>query len=170
MPDTALILLAEDREDDVVLIRRAFAKANVLNPLHVVGDGEETIAYLKGEGQYGNRAEYPLPTLLLLDLKMPRQNGFDVLTWIRREPNLAALRVVVLTSSDGIRDVTRAYQLGANSFLVKPVDFEQFVTVLHTLQGYWLWMNQAPEISRPNKPQRKARPERKDRDGGTSVS
>src|ERR1051325_11431606 len=95
MPDNSVILLAEDREDDVLLIRRAFKKAHLLNPLHVVHDGEEAIAYLKGEGQYANRAEYPLPALLLLDLKMPRRDGFDVLTWIRQEPGLSALRVVV---------------------------------------------------------------------------
>jgi CheY-like chemotaxis protein len=148
MADTALILLAEDRDDDVILIRRAFKKANILNPLHVVGDGEEAIAYLKGEGQYANRAEYPLPDLLLLDLKMPRQSGFEVLSWIRQEPHLSGLRVVVLTSSDEIRDVNRAYQLGANSFLVKPVDFEQFVSVLHAIQGYWLWMSRAPHVTR----------------------
>src|SRR6266581_2683253 len=128
MIDSAVILLAEDDDNHVVLLRHAFKEANFLNPLHVVRDGEETIAYLKGEGQYANRAEYPLPALLLLDLKMPRQNGFDVLTWIRREPHLAGLTVVVLTNSDGLRDVTRAYQLGANSFLVKPLDFDQFVT------------------------------------------
>src|ERR1051326_7062364 len=119
MPDNSVILLAEDREDDVLLIRRAFNKANLLNPLHVVQDGEEAIAYLKGEGQYANRAEYPLPSLLLLDLKMPRKNGFEVLQWIRQQPSLSALRVVVLTSSSEIQDVNMAYRLGSNSFLVK---------------------------------------------------
>src|ERR1700674_4968478 len=100
MPDQALILLVEDREDDVLLVRRAFAKANVLNPMQVVRDGREAIAYLKGEGKYSNRAEYPLPELLLLDLKMPGTDGFDVLKWMRQQPGLKALRVVVLTSSD----------------------------------------------------------------------
>src|SRR5262249_14442725 len=149
MPDSALILLAEDREDDILLIRRAFTKANLLNPLYVVHDGDEAIAYLKGEGLYANRAEYPLPALLLLDLKMPGKSGFDVLKWVRQEPHLKALRVVVLTSSDAIQDVNLAYQLGANSFLVKPVDFEHFVSVITSLQGYWLWMCEAPEVSRP---------------------
>jgi CheY-like chemotaxis protein len=143
-----VILLAEDGEDQVMLIRRAFAKANFLNPLHVVSNGEEAIAYLEGEGKYASRDEYPLPTLLLLDLKMPRKDGFEVLEWIRQQPGLSALRVVVLTSSDEMRDVNRAYQLGANSFLVKPVDFPRFVEVTLALKGYWLWMSKEPEISR----------------------
>jgi len=148
MLEPALILLAEDEEDHVALIRRAFKQAHLVNPLHAVHDGEETIEYLKGEGKYANRAEYPLPALLLLDLKMPRQNGFEVLKWIRQQPGLSSLRVIVLTGSDDLRDVNRAYQLGANSFLVKPADFEQFVSVIQALQGYWVWMSQAPEISR----------------------
>jgi CheY-like chemotaxis protein len=153
--ESAVILLAEDDENQVMLMRRVFKQAHLLNPVHVVSNGEETIAYLKGADQYANRAEYPLPSLLLLDLKMPRKNGFEVLKWIREQPNLRSLRVIVLTSSDDIADVNRAYQLGANSFLVKPGDFEKFVSVIQTLQGYWLWMSEAPEISRPdpeNKP------------------
>src|SRR5438477_12877403 len=121
MPHISVILLAEDREDDVLLIRRAFNKANLLNPLHLVHDGDEAIAYLKGEGQFANRAEYPLPSLLLLDLKMPRRDGFEVLQWVREQSSLKALRVIVLTSSEHIQDVNRAYDLGANSFLVKPM-------------------------------------------------
>src|SRR5438477_3383302 len=87
-----VILLAEDAEDQVVLVRRAFAKAQLLNPVHVVPNGEEAIAYLQGTGKYANRDEYPLPCLLLLDLKMPRKNGFEVLEWIRQQPGLSALR------------------------------------------------------------------------------
>src|SRR5437879_6114874 len=121
MSEYALILIAEDREDDIFVIRRAFEKAHLLNPLQVVRDGEEAIAYLKGEGKFANRGEYPLPELLLLDLKMPRIDGFEVLRWIRQQPGLNALRVVVLTSSEDIRDVNQAYRLGANSFLVKPL-------------------------------------------------
>jgi CheY-like chemotaxis protein len=151
MRDQAVILLAEDSETDILLTRRAFAKANLLNPLQVVRDGAEAIAYLKGEGPYSNRAEYPLPALLLLDLKMPGKNGLEVLQWIRQQPSLRGLRIIVLTSSDQARDVNLAYQLGANSFLIKPVDFEHFVQVSEVLKGYWLWMTEAPEISRPSK-------------------
>jgi CheY-like chemotaxis protein len=149
MIESAVILLAEDDENQIVLIRRVFKQAHLVNPLHVVSNGEEAIAYLKGEGQYANRAEYPLPALLLLDLKMPRKNGFEVLKWIREQPTLRGLRIIVLTSSEDMADVNRAYQLGANSFLVKPGDFEKFVSVIQTLQGYWLWISEAPEISRP---------------------
>src|SRR6185503_14059178 len=150
MIDSEVILLAEDREDDIVLLRRAFKKANLVNPLQVVKNGEEAIAYLKGEGLFANRAEYPLPSLMLLDLKMPRKDGFEVLDWIRQQPSLRTLRVVVLTASDQMRDVNRAYQLGANSFLVKPTDFDDFITMILSLSGYWLWMSRAPEIQRPS--------------------
>lgn len=151
MSDQALFLLVEDNEDHVVLIRRAFAKSKVLNPLQVVRTGEDAIAYLEGTGRFSNRAEFPLPAVVLLDLKLTGLDGFDVLRWIRQQPGLKALRVVVLTSSNEIRDVNLAYQLGANSFLVKPVDFEDFVRVTQALQGYWLWTDKEPEISRPPK-------------------
>ena len=149
MADHDVILLAEDNETDVLFLRRAFEKVHLINPLHVVGDGEEAIAYLSGEGKYANRAEYPLPALLLLDLKMPHKNGLEVLQWIRAQPSLRCLRVVVLTTSELYRDVNKAYELGANSYLVKPVEFENFVRISQMLQGYWLWMSMAPQISRP---------------------
>jgi len=148
--DVGVILLAEDDEVAVLLTRRAFAKAGLINPVHVVSDGEEAIAYLSGTGKYANRCEYPLPILLLLDLKMPRKGGLEVLEWIRQQPSLSALRVIVLTTSDLVQDVNRAYQLGANSYIVKPVDMEQFVRVSQAVKGYWLWMNKAPEIARPD--------------------
>ena len=148
-PSYDVILLAEDNEDHALLTRRAFKQAGLVNPLFVVQDGEETIAYLNGDGRFANRSEYPLPTLLLLDLKMPKRNGFEVLEWLRGQPSLAALRVVVLTTSDQIHDVNRAYQLGANSFLTKPVDFRDFVQLSSAIKGYWLWMSRAPELERP---------------------
>jgi len=149
MRETGVILLAEDDEDDILLVQRAFKEAHIVNPLHVVRDGEEVIAYLKGEGEYWNRAEYPLPSLLLLDLKMPLTNGFEVLEWIRSHPSLRALRVIVLTSSAELRDVNEAYQFGANSFLVKPTDFGNFITLFKSLHSYWLRTDQTPEIARP---------------------
>ena len=149
-PNYEVILLAEDNEDHVILTKRAFKMAGLLNPLYNVENGEEAIAYLKGEGKFANRSEYPLPTLLLLDLKMPGKNGFDVLQWLRGQPTLSALRVVVLTTSDEIHDVNRAYQLGANSFLTKPVDFRDFVQLSSAVKGYWLWMSRAPELERPS--------------------
>ena len=148
MPERALILIADDSEDDITVIRRAFKQAFVPNPLYAVKSGEEVVAYLKGQGRYSNRDEYPLPDLLLLDLKMPGMDGFDVLRWIRQQPGLSALRIVVLTGSDHIRDVNQAYQLGANSFMVKPGDFENYVAVGKTLATYWLRQSKAPETSR----------------------
>jgi len=144
-----VILLAEDTEDDAILLRRAFAKAHFANPLHVVTSGDDAISYLQGEGKYANRFEYPLPSLLLLDLRMPGKDGFEVLQWIRQQPSLSALRVVVLTGSENISDVNRAYSLGANSFLVKPVAFPHFVEMTQALKGYWIWMSREPEITRP---------------------
>jgi CheY-like chemotaxis protein len=144
-PEEAVILVAEDCEDDIALIRLAFSKSKLLNPVQFVRDGEEAIAYLRGEGPYANRVEYPLPCLVILDLKMPRKNGLEVLEWIRGQPGLNALRVIVLTTSQEIRDVNQAYQLGANSFLVKPTDFNDFVAMTRALAGYWLWMSQVPE-------------------------
>jgi CheY-like chemotaxis protein len=117
----------------------------------VVWNGQEAIAYLKGAGKYSNRDEYPLPDLLLLDLKMPRVNGFEVLQWIRQQPGLAPLRVLVLTSSDQIRDVNEAYRLGANSFLVKPLDFEDFAQLGYLIQEFWLKASKTPETFRPSK-------------------
>jgi CheY-like chemotaxis protein len=150
MPDQPVILLAEDREDDIVLIRGAFKKGGVPQPTHIVRDGEEVIAYLAGYGKYANRSEYPLPDLLLLDLKMPRLDGFDVLNWIKKQPGLRALRVVVLTSSEHISDVNRAYNLGANSFLVKPQDFDRFQETCYVIKNYWLSLITTPRVSRPS--------------------
>jgi CheY-like chemotaxis protein len=148
MPDRALFLLIEDDPDHVALVRRAFQKANIVNPLQVVWSGQEAMVYLEGAGPYTNRAEFPLPKLILLDLKMPGINGFDVLRWIRQQPQLRTIRVVVLTASDEVREVNLAYQLGADSFLVKPVSFDDFVRLTQALRGYWIWLNQSPEMSR----------------------
>jgi CheY-like chemotaxis protein len=144
----ATILLAEDREDDIVLIQRAFEKGGIRNPLIVVRDGEEAINYLTGVVPFSDRERFPIPALLLLDLKMPRMDGFEVLGWLKTQPGLAALRVVVLTSSEDIGDVTKAYQLGANSFLVKPLDFHNTVAMVETITDYWLGI----KIASPGSP------------------
>lgn len=144
-----IILIAEDNQDHVFLLKRALRKGAVLNPVFVVGDGEEAIAYLKGEGKYADRYEFPLPALLLLDLKMPRKNGFEVLEWIRQQPGLKRLRVVVLTTSDAPEDINRAYDLGANSFMIKPLEKEQFFGLTEAIKGYWLWMSAAPALQPP---------------------
>ena len=141
------VLLVEDNEDDVLLIRRAFRKAKLLNPLQVVGDGDAAVAYLGGDGPYADRAAYPLPLLVLLDLKLPRRGGLDVFAWLRRQPVLRRTPVVVLTSSAEREDVTRAYELGANSYLVKPVAFDALLEMVRTLNMYWMILNKTPELS-----------------------
>jgi len=142
--EQAVILVAEDLENDVALIRRAFDQAGVKNPLYFVPDGEEALAYINGFGKYSNRNDYPFPDLLLLDLKMPKLDGFEVLHKIKTNPVLSSLRVVVLTSSQDIHDVNKAYHLGANSFLVKPIDFEKFPSMMRTLTAFWLRDSVAP--------------------------
>src|SRR4051812_8405217 len=120
MTDSPVILLAEDREDDGIIIRNAFARTTFPYRLTVVRDGEEAVAYLEGAGAYADRARYPFPSVLLLDLKMPRKDGFEVLDWIRGRAEFSSLRVVVLTSSKLTSDINQAYERGAKSFLVKP--------------------------------------------------
>ena len=136
------ILLVEDSEDDQLLIRRAFAKAKLANPLHVVDDGDKAVAYLAGEGPYADRAAHPLPTIILLDLKLPRRSGHEVLEWLRARPDLRRIPVVILTSSTESADVRRAYDLGANSYLVKPVAFEGLMEMVRTVGVYWMVMNE----------------------------
>jgi len=150
MLDRAVILIADDSEKDLSLIRMAFEKALVPNPIHMVRSGEEVLAYLKGEGPYSNRNDYPLPELLLLDLKMPGMDGFEVLGWIRQQPGFGSLRVLVLTGSDQILDVNKAYQLGANSFMVKPYDFKNLVQLASSIQTFWLQQSKSPDTTRPD--------------------
>jgi CheY-like chemotaxis protein len=151
MRENALILLVEDRADDVVIILRSFDKAGIKTPIRVVSDGEEAITYLSGSGKYSNRQEHPLPELILLDLKMPKVDGFEVLKWIRTHPEVSRLRVVVLTSSDDIRDVNLAYKLGANSFLVKPMDFNHYVQMGNFIADNWfLWGEQPATLRDPS--------------------
>ena len=139
------ILLIEDNEADINLTIAAFRDAIVQSHIHVVKDGEEAIAYLQGVGKYGSRDEYPLPDLMLLDLKMPKVGGFEVLSWIRSHPTLRALCVVVLTTSNDMRDVNRAYELGATSYFRKPDSLEGLDEMIHVLHAYWLKFNHFPE-------------------------
>jgi CheY-like chemotaxis protein len=141
-----VVLLVEDNVDDVILIERAFEKARIVNPLHVAGDGDEALDYLGGRGKYHDRAAYPLPALVLLDLKLPRRSGLDVLTWMRAEPCIKRIPVVVLTSSRENVDVDRAYELGVNSYLCKPVAFDVLLDMIKTLNVYWLLLNERPSI------------------------
>ena len=148
-PESAVILLVEDRDDDIVLIRKSFEKAELANPIYVVKNGEEAVAYLTGDAPFSNRNEYPLPDLILLDLKMPKLDGFETLLWIRNQPGIRNIPVVILTSSEDLGDVTKAYALGANSYLVKPVDFEHSIELVKMLHKYWLRSSRLPHTFRP---------------------
>jgi len=144
LPQETVILLAEDLPNDVLLIRRALHNANVSNPFFVVSNGQECLDYLNGVAKYSNRDEFPFPDILLLDLKMPKTDGFEVIIEIRKNKTFSALRIIVLTSSENIKDVNKAYQLGANSFLVKPLEFENFKAMMQTLSSFWLYTSALP--------------------------
>ena len=134
----ATILIVEDNRDDALLIQRALRRANLINPLQVVANGEQAIGYLKGDGPYADRSSYPLPELVMLDLQMPRVSGLEVLKWIREQSEFSLLPVVILTSSDQAPDARRAYELGANSYLIKPGNFEELAQMARRLGASWL--------------------------------
>ncbi len=139
-----LVLHADDDANDSLLFKHACQAANLPFLLHSVNDGELVIAYLSGLANYTDRIQYPLPALVLLDLKMPRRTGFEVLDWIRAQPTLRRLPVIVLTSSKHEADINWTYEHGANSYLVKPVSFEALVEVVKAIHHYWLTMNERP--------------------------
>lgn len=140
------ILLVEDNPKDVFLIQRAFRKSEIMAPLQVVNDGDAAVQYLAGESPYSDRTVHPLPVFVLLDLKLPRRSGAEVLSWIRQQPQLRRLPVVVLTSSREYTDVNSIYDLGANAYIVKPPDFEQLVDILKTLNLHWIIYNEKPQL------------------------
>ena len=150
----SVILLVEDDEADILLLRRAFRNAHIANPLIEVRDGQAAIQYLSGEGDYADRTRYPIPFLILLDLRLPKLSGFEVIAWMRDQPQLAKLIVVVLTASDHVPDVTKARDLGANSYLVKPGNFEELVQMVKRIKGRWLLLDRLPEstVSRESTP------------------
>lgn len=140
------ILLVEDDPNDVLLVQRAFRKAELTARLETVRDGEAALAYLSGEDDYSDRTRFPLPVLLLLDLKIPRKSGLEVLSWIRSHPSLKRLTVIVLTSSKHEKDVNQAYELGASSYLVKPVGFDALIEMVKLIDQYWLGLNEEPTL------------------------
>jgi len=151
MPNGPPILLVEDESGDVLLIQRAFQKSGLPYRLKVVRDGDQAIQYLSGQGPYGNRQRFPLPFLVLLDLRMPGIDGFEVLQWARAEPGFKRLLIVVFTSSDLQSDINRAYEAGANSYLIKPVEFEQMVHLIQRFAVYWTEINRTAATSSPLK-------------------
>ncbi len=141
------ILLVEDEENDVILLQRAFRRAAIVNPLQVVRHGDDAVAYLEGTGEFADRDKYPLPVMMLLDLKLPRRTGLEVLQWVKERSVIKKIPIIVLTSSKNDEDVNRAYELGANSYVVKPVSFETLLELVKSLELYWLVLNERPTIT-----------------------
>ncbi|MGZ8900707.1 MAG: response regulator [Limisphaerales bacterium] len=138
------ILHVEDDPNDVLLIDRAIKKSNAITLVRSVGDGDQAVAYLQGVETFSDRDRHPVPDLVLLDLKMPRKSGLEVLGWIREQANYKRLPVVVFTSSKHDQDINRAYELGANSYLVKPVGFDALLETVKQIHLYWATLNQSP--------------------------
>lgn len=138
------ILHIEDDAGDVLLLEQAFRQAGLSVRLHRAADGEEALAYLEGKGKFANRSMFPLPSLVLLDLKLLGFTGLEVLHWIRQSETFHGLPVVVLSSSDRGIEIERSYEAGANSYLVKPVGFEALVQLVKVLHHYWFELNQWP--------------------------
>jgi len=131
------ILIVEDNADDWFLLERSFGIANVPNVLRRVADGQQAIDYLQGSASYRDRAANPLPSLVLLDLKLPFKNGFEVLAWLRQQHQLIGIVVVILTSSSEDKDVSKAYELGANAYLVKPTSVNRLTETVQALNIFW---------------------------------
>jgi CheY-like chemotaxis protein len=138
MSQSGHILVAEDDPTDAFFLQRAFKRAGIPVALHFVRDGQEVIDYLEGTGPFADRTASPLPALLLLDLKMPRLDGFDVLAWIRKRPNLDCLLVVLFSASDEPKDISRAYDLGANWYLVKPHSMDELTALVGRFKKFWI--------------------------------
>ncbi|HEY5534726.1 MAG TPA: response regulator [Ignavibacteria bacterium] len=146
--DEKIILLVEDNQDDIALTIRAFGKNNIKNKIITVEDGEEALDYLFCKGKFEGRNPRELPSVVLLDLKLPKVDGFEVLKAIRKNENTKFLPVIILTSSNEERDMVYGYLLGANSFIQKPVDFEKFSEAIKTITLFWIHMNETPNISK----------------------
>ena len=141
---TFTLLWVEDDPDDVLLGERALVKAGFQHP-RIVRDGEQAISYLRGEGEFADRTRFPIPSLVLLDLKLPRKSGIEVVRWIRAAEGLSRIPVVILTSSQERSDMERAYDSGANAYLVKPVETRIFAEVARGLYHFWATLNRTPD-------------------------
>ena len=140
------VLLVEDDLNDIFLVKRAFKIAQIPTPLQVVTDGVEAISYLQGEGKYADRANYPLPHLIVTDIKMPRKDGFEVLEWIKSHKPFRRIPVVMVSSSDNPADINRAYELGANAYMVKPMNFRAVEHLFSSITHYWGLECAKPEL------------------------
>lgn len=141
------ILLVDSDRDQAHFTRLALERVGVITPVQAVRDGEEAIGYLSGHDPYHDRGTYPLPVLMLLDLNLPRMSGVALLSWLRQQPLLKRLPVVVLTQSGPIADLNRAYELGCNSYLIKPTSFNTLLVMMQGLVQYWLGLNRTPELA-----------------------
>jgi DNA-binding response OmpR family regulator len=140
----------EDNEDDHFFLQRAFKEAGIRNAVHLVEDGQKAIDYLSAQGPYADRQQHPLPCLVILDLKLPKVHGMDVLRWIRAAKEFRAVVVVILSSSPLRNDVDTAYEAGVNSFLVKPLRTDQMTRIARLLKDYWLETNEFPSLTARN--------------------
>jgi CheY-like chemotaxis protein len=144
------ILLVEDEENDGELVKLALKKNKISNPIQWVRDGLEAVAYLNGDGIYADRARYPFPQVLLLDLKMPRMTGLELLAWIKDKPDFKVIPTIVMTSSQHDRDIETAYHLGANTYMIKPSSFEDLAKMIKVVHEYWA-VSVKPKTKRPAK-------------------
>ena len=145
MPHRKAILVADDSAEDAYILKRAFERAGMEAPIQFVRDGQELIDYLSGTHEFSDRKSHPMPRVVLLDLKMPKMDGFDVLRWLQKQPELRRLVVTVLSSSDETKDVNLAYDLGANSYVVKPGSLTGYTNIVEKLRDYWLEVNRPPD-------------------------
>src|SRR5438874_7239979 len=146
MARTAAVLLVEDDPNDALLVRKAAQKTLSGIPILIVSNGQEAVEYLKGEGPYADRSKYPFPDIVLLDLKMPIMNGFEVLRWVRAQPKLKRLPVIILTGSVHETDTRTAYEEGANSYLIKPANFNELVETIKNVGDFWLTGTRLPNL------------------------
>jgi CheY-like chemotaxis protein len=137
------ILVAEDDDNDVAFLQRAFAKAEIDNPLYFVPDGQAAMDYLAGSGTYADRSQYPLPGLLLLDLKMPRKTGMDVLKWLRGQEAFLCLPIIMFSSSTHPAEIENAYRNGVNAFVTKPSGMPERTELARMIKGFWLTFNES---------------------------
>ena len=140
------LLIVEDNEDDIFFMERIFKQMGARCDLRFVRDGVEAVEYLSGQGQFKDRVQNPLPTIILMDLKMPRMNGFEVLEWMQKQPEIKLIPTIVVTSSTMQEDVTRAYRSGANAVMNKPVDKDSLLQMLKSFHIYWTDFVEMPEI------------------------
>jgi len=131
------ILIAEDSDDYALLLERTFRDIGLTNPVRILADGAEVLAYLKGEGKYADRVEFPFPSVLFTDLKMPRSSGFDILEWMQKHPECGVIPRIVLSSSDSQQDVARAYELGAHAYFMKPGLLVELQAILRLTRAFW---------------------------------